>query len=440
MLHPRSNPRLRTCACALLVLICGLNAARAQAQGFRQTQTDDYTRYELLDPASHSFRIRYDVSATAAGAPFYFNAIRAGAEEEVHSVIDLMTGRPLPWKVVTGDEARRAGMSNASPTSRYIQVTLARPVPEGGQARVRIDKTYRDTASYFTAGDAIVFDRSLGIDRNAVLLPAGYELVSVNYPSQAAEEGDGRLRVSFMNDGPAAVPYRVQAKRRAARTGVPSAVENPARATATTPVTPAAGGAAAPAGGAARVDYRFTERAFEDRDITYFLQQPGTHAFRLYHDYTETRPGMDRYINVVRAGSRSSNPSATILDTGEKLRVETLRGAAITAKGLDIGETVTPETEVVVIWFTPVPQGGSVRLRIEETYTDPARYVLQGNELVWDRAFGRPRNTVVLPEGWYLTANAVPAVISTLEDGRVRLRYINDRPGEIAVFVKARRR
>ena len=37
---------------------------------------------------------------------------------------------------------------------------------------------------------------------------------------------------------------------------------------------------------------------------------------------------------------------------------------------------------------------------ITETYTDPGRYLLDGDELVWDRAFGRPRNSVVMPAGW----------------------------------------
>jgi hypothetical protein len=190
----------------------------------------------------------------------------------------------------------------------------------------------------------------------------------------------------------------------------------------------------------ARIAYTFSERAFENRDITYFLQQPETHAFRLYHDYTETRPGTDRYLNVVRAGSKVSDPRATLLDTGEQLRVETLHGAEITRRGIDVGSTVSAETEVVVIWFDAVAEGTSARLRIEETYTDPDRYVLSNDELVWDRGFGRPRNTVVLPEGWALTASSIPAVISATEDGRIRLRYINDRPDEIQVFIKAKRR
>jgi hypothetical protein len=188
------------------------------------------------------------------------------------------------------------------------------------------------------------------------------------------------------------------------------------------------------------VNYNFSERAFQDREIVYFLQQPETHAFRLYHDYTETREGVDRYLNVVRAGSNSSNPSAKILDTGESLKVETLKAAEAEKRGIKIDEPVTPETEIVVIWFPPVKKGQSTRLRIEETYTDANRYVLLGDELVWDRSFGRPRNAVVLPEGWSVTANSIPAVVTQLPDGRIQLSYSNDRPDNIDVFIRARRR
>ena len=44
---------------------------------------------------------------------------------------------------------------------------------------------------------------------------------------------------------------------------------------------------------------RLSERARQDREIVYFLQPPETHAFDLYHDYTEARPGVGRYLNVV---------------------------------------------------------------------------------------------------------------------------------------------
>ena len=185
---------------------------------------------------------------------------------------------------------------------------------------------------------------------------------------------------------------------------------------------------------------RVSERAFQDREIVYFLKGPETHAFSLYHDYTETREGTDKYVNVVRAGSTVSDPSAKILDTGEALKVETLKGQAITAAQIDIGEAVRPDSEAVVIRFPPVKKGQSVRLRIEETYTDPARYDLIDGQLMWRRSFGRPRNDMVLPAGWYLTASSIPATITQMEDGRVRLAFVNPRPDAIDVFVKGRPR
>jgi hypothetical protein len=185
---------------------------------------------------------------------------------------------------------------------------------------------------------------------------------------------------------------------------------------------------------------RLAERAHLDRDIVYFLQEPSTNAFFLYHDYTESRPGVDKYINVVRTGSRSSDPSAYILDTGEELKHETLKGAEITAKQIDIGEPVTPETEIVVSYFAPVKPGQSIRLRLSETYTAPQSYRLDGNDLVFERSLGRTRNSVVLPAGWYLTASSIPAVVGETPDGRIRLDFVNHRPDSLDVYLKGRKR
>ena len=205
-------------------------------------------------------------------------------------------------------------------------------------------------------------------------------------------------------------------------------------------VLAAAGVLAAAAAVSAQEPGRLAERAHQDREIVYFLREPDTHAFDLYHDYTETREGMDRYINVVRQGSTVANPGARLLDTGEELKPEILKGEAITAARLEIGEPVRPDSEIVLIRFPPVARGASVRLRISETYTDPARYKMEGDELVWDRSFGRPRNAVVLPAGWMLTASSIPATVSLTEDGRIRLDFVNPRPDEIAVLIKAKKR
>jgi len=184
---------------------------------------------------------------------------------------------------------------------------------------------------------------------------------------------------------------------------------------------------------------RLRERAREEREIVYFLKPPETHAFDLYHDVTQVE-GADRYLNVVRAGSTVQDPKAVVLDTGESLPVETLKGEAIRKAGLDIGEPVRPDSEVVVIRFPKVAAGQTLRLRISETYTDAARYKLDGDELVFDRGFGRTRNAVVLPASYALTNCSIPATVSETEDGRIRLDFVNPRPDEIAVLLTAKKR
>ena len=388
-------------------------AAQARTAG-PVREADEYTRYELLDPGSARFHILFEVTATEPGATFYFNPIRKGSAASGESVRDQATSRPLPFEVVSGEEARASGLAEADPAMSYIRIRLPRPVPPDGGIRLLIEKTYEDPQSYQRKGaDGIVFSRTLGIRRNAIVLPAGYELTACNAPAQVLAEPDGRFAVSFVHTGPEAFPLVVEA-RKTTQAGAP---------------------APSPPG-----DERLSERAHQDREIVYFLQPPETHAFDLYHDYTESRPGVDRYLNVVRTGSTASSPSARNLDTGEELRVETLRGDAVPKSGRADDEEIPADADVVMAHFAPVPPGGSVRIRIAETYTDPKSYRLEGDELVFDRTFGRPRNAVVLPAGWLLTASSIPAMVSETPDGRIRLDFVNPRPDEIAVLIKARRR
>jgi hypothetical protein len=253
--------------------------------------------------------------------------------------LDLFSGKELKRKIVDANIAKQNGLINVSDDTDYLQVTLARPVPEGGQAPIRIDKTYKNSTSYFKERTSIVFSRTLGIKHNSIIVPKGYELTHCNYPSQVNLTDDARIKVSFINRSPEAVPLVIKAKQLANNTTIKNTKEDAYDAgTGTARDTPKA-----------RLGYQFSERAFQNRDIVYFLQQPKTGSFLLYHDSTETRTGMDRYINVVRAGSKGLNPSAIILDTGEALKVESFIGDAITKRGITINAEIKPETEVVTI-------------------------------------------------------------------------------------------
>ncbi len=405
--------RSRSLRLAVLLAIATVPAmiGRAQVQPI-QTQTDEYVRYELQPPATSTFHVSFEVSATTEGLTRYTNPIQAGTTVSAVAATDLMTGQPL---VVT---------QNAS----AISVTLARPVPRNGQGRIRLEKTVKDPKGYAFDGKTGTFTAALPARRGIVVLPAGFELVACNVSSQVLSLPDGRISAAFMNQAPGSTTIVVRT-RAGARTGAEGA---PTALTSKRSWEP-------PPSQGPTEQTRLGERAHQDRDITYFLQEPSTNAFSLFHDYTESRPGIDKYINVVRTGSRVSNPSAYILDTGEVLRHDTLKGDAITAAKIDAG-AVTPDTEVVVVYFPPVKAGQSVRLRISETYTAPESYRLEGPDLVFDRSLGRPRNSVVLPAGWYLTASSIPAVISETADQKTRLDFFNGRNDSLDVLIKGRKR
>jgi len=179
---------------------------------------DEFTLYELLAPDSHRFAITYDVTTEREGDRFFLNPIREGSIATDERVVDQASGKPLRWEVVTGQQARAAGLTREAvkDQARFVKVELASPVPTDGERRIRIFKTYTDPKSYYAEADRVVFDRGLGIRRNAVLLPAGYELVSSTVPAIVSTEADGRVKASFVNDRDDLLPVKIVGRRRPA--------------------------------------------------------------------------------------------------------------------------------------------------------------------------------------------------------------------------------
>ncbi len=368
-----------------------------------------YTLYELLEPGSAKFKITYDVTTAREGTEFYLNAIRAGSVATDESVIDLSTGEELVFEVISGKEAKEQGLGSprTPDDNHYIKVHLAQPIPSGGEARLRIIKTYEDPESYSVDGDTVVFDRGLGIRANAVVLPPGYELVGSRTPGIATTLDDGRVKVSFLNDRDDQLAVRV------------------------------VGRAAAPA---APVAASGNHRAEQSREITYWLLDPSTHQFRISHDFTVDAPGQRYVHSFVRAGSTVSGAEVWDIDAGQLLETENVTGADVNA--LNFYSNTYRDDQVVVqsALLSEIGEGESTRVRVIETYTDSERYYMDGDELVWDRSLGRPYNTVKLPPGWMLTGVSIPAVVSEDQDGLVSLRFINIRNDSIGVVIRAVRR
>lgn len=189
-------------------------AARQARAPERPLETDEYSLYELLDPESASFHILYEVTAIDPGATVFFNPIRKGSVASGESIRDRATSQALRFEQVSGEEARWSGLPEADLGTDYIRIHLPHPVPPDGGIRLLIEKTYKDSKSYLREGtDRIVFTRTLGIRRNAIVLPAGYEVTGCNVPAQILTQPDGRLRVSLMHTGPEALPVTIKARR-----------------------------------------------------------------------------------------------------------------------------------------------------------------------------------------------------------------------------------
>jgi len=189
---------------ALILMVC-LQAVAA----------DEFTLYELLPPETHQFAITYDVTQAREGAEWFFNPIRAGSIATKERVIARASGKDLAFDVVSGKEAKGSGLVSpkTADDAQFIRVHLSAPVPKGGETRIRIIKTYTDAASYFVKDGQLVFTRPLGIKRNVVVLPKGWELIECVSPGIVSTDADGRVRVSFVNDRDDQLPVKIVARR-----------------------------------------------------------------------------------------------------------------------------------------------------------------------------------------------------------------------------------
>lgn len=186
---------------------------------------------------------------------------------------------------------------------------------------------------------------------------------------------------------------------------------------------------------------QFPHRAAQDLEIRYWLLDPATHQFRISHDFTVTRVGQKSVHSFVRKGSVVAPDSKMFnLDTGQPLHTHLVSGREVNALGYYPNPTDIDSVVVQGDLAKPVGDGESVRIRVEETYTDPVGYTVKDGELNWTRTLGRPLNFVTLPEGWRLTAVNTPTVITLDAQGRVMLRFTNIRADQLSVSIRARRR
>lgn len=340
---------------------------------------DAYTEYQILEPGSEEFRIRFLPEETREGATELVNATRGGSEGSGIEVYDPRTGRPMPFTYEADPK---------DPETHAIHAKLPIPVPAGGIGRVLIYKTYKDPRTYMMHGDDIVWVRSLSGYRLGVLLPKGFAFLSSNVAAQLSTTPDGRLKIAFANPSGQSNPVTIHARRTAAT------------------FTPSTG----------------DDMFFDDVKTLYDLEAPDTHRISVDQSYSDDRKGaratLDSLAYLALGGLR-----VTDLDTGRLL---------VPARN---GVTTTVPLEVPI-----TNDRQSAHLRIAGTLTDPAYAVDATGGLVFTRTLKGLRNTVLLPAGWDVSEVSQSGTIG-MYNGRAFVALVNlNAENSYRVTIRARRR
>lgn len=331
---------------------------------------DSYTQYEILDPGSESFRIKFLTETSRAGATEIVNGTRGGSEGSGIEVYDPRTGKPIAFTYE---------QQGSDPDGHAIHAPLPFPVPEGGIGRVTIYKTYKDPRTFMMNGDDVVWVRSLSGYRLGVVLPKGFRFISANVAAQMTTLADGRLKLAFANPSGQSNPVTIHARP-------------------TTAVFPPTA---------------FDDMFFDDMKTLYDLQPPSSSA---------SGPGADRgEVRVEQTYSDYRKGPRARLDSLDYLALDDLKVIDLdTAKPLPTAGTGAATTAALEVPITLDEQ--SAHLRVTGTLRDGYRTSAGG--LVFERTLRGLRNTVLLPAGYEVQAVSQSATIGT-RDGRAFVAMIN---------------
>jgi hypothetical protein len=339
---------------------------------------DAYTEYSILEPGSESFRIRFLPEETRVGATELLNATRGGSEGSDIEVYDPRTGKPLPF---TYEQDKN------DPDTHAIHAKLPIPVPEGGIGRVLIYKTYRDPRTYMMHGNDVVWVRSLSGYRLGVLLPKGFAFISSNVAAQMSTTAAGRLKLAFASPSGQSNPVTIHARKTTA-TFAPTIGE---------------------------------DMFFDDVKTLYDLEPPETHRIKVDQSYSDYRKGATATLDTL---TYLPLTDLKVLDLDTARALAPLKSGAATTVALDV--PIANEKQ-------------SAHLRITGTLSDAA-YTVESGDLVFARTLKGLRNTVLLPEGWEVSALSQSGTIG-IYNGRAFVSLINlNAENQYLVRIRAKRR
>ncbi|CAN5854535.1 hypothetical protein BH18ACI5_BH18ACI5_26450 [soil metagenome] len=224
--------------------------------------------------------------------------------------------------------------------------------------------------------------RSLGIARNAIVLPKGDRLVSSNVAARMFTLPDGRLKISFEHAHGYAADVTIRGRKAA-------------------PLPPGS---------------IHSEQSFNFTKVLYDFAERG--AVKVTREIIVSVPGSTAFVpNQMSA----SDVVVVDVDSGKTLELKAGR-----------------EGRVATLLEPIAGPDQSARLRL--TGTTKARYVVADGQFSWEARIDEPRAVFLLPAGFDLVAISAPATASTQQDGRVALQIHAGAEVTLQVIITAAKR
>ena len=159
--------------------------------------------YWLEDAAENRLRLALELLLDTPGQAHVFSVLLPTDRILDPVTLDVDRGVELPTRIVS---AREAATIPHSPTplpddARVLVADLGYTVAEGGNARVRLYQTAINPGYELLADGDLRLLRFLARPRTRIVLPAGWDLTSLDQPARPSRDADGRLVLDFVHAG-----------------------------------------------------------------------------------------------------------------------------------------------------------------------------------------------------------------------------------------------
>ena len=177
-------------------------ASRAIKGDFRADDERNIV-YWLEDPAAHRLRLALELLIDTPGQAHVFSVLLPTDEILDPVTLDVDRGLELPTRIVSAEEAASIPFSPRPlpDDAKVLVADLGYAVSERGSARVRLYQTAINPGFALLDNGDFRLVRFLARPRTRIVLPAGWDLTSLDQPALSHRDPRGRLVLDFTHFG-----------------------------------------------------------------------------------------------------------------------------------------------------------------------------------------------------------------------------------------------